>query len=219
MTDAGADSPDLVVLLSADGGPCGVASRDSVHGTDTPLHLAFSCYVIDAAGRVLITRRSLAKRTWPGVWTNTFCGHPRPGESMGAAIARHARHELGMTVGDPVCVLPDFRYRAVDASGIVENEICPVFVVRAHGEIAPNPEEVIECRWVEAEALGDTVAVAPWALSPWSVEQVRRLATLAARTLAARTLDAAGWDPSTLDALTLPVRALSGEPVREEVPR
>ena len=76
---------DLVVLVDDDGHPRGTANRLTVHGTDTPLHFAFSCHLVDAAGRILVTRRALEKKTWPGVWTNSFCGHPRPGESRAIA--------------------------------------------------------------------------------------------------------------------------------------
>lgn len=175
MTVAGAASSDLVVLLAEDGSPRGSAPRATVHGVDTPLHLAFSCYVFDADGRVLLTRRALGKRTWPGVWTNAFCGHPRPGEPMEDAIARHGRDELGLAVGRTTCVLPHFRYRAVDASGTVENEVCPVYVAEVSGEIVPSTAEVMEYRWVETEALGRAVVAAPWALSPWLVAQVHEM--------------------------------------------
>src|SRR4051812_7284535 len=123
-------SEDLVVLLDDAGDPCGTAPRATVHDSATPLHLAFSCYLFDADGRVLLTRRAVTKRTWPGVWTNSFCGHPRPDEPVAEAVVRYAAHELGTTIADLSCVLPDFRYRAVDPTGIVENEICPVFLAR-----------------------------------------------------------------------------------------
>ena len=122
---------DSVVLADADGRPCGTADREGVHGFDTPLHFAFSCHLV-VDGRILMTRRALSKRSWPGVWTNSFCGHPRPGEDVVDAVHRYARRELGIEVADVRCILPDFRYRAVDAS-------------------------------------------APWAVSPWFVEQVRQL--------------------------------------------
>jgi isopentenyl-diphosphate Delta-isomerase len=168
---------DHVVLVDDDARPVGVAPRATVHSRTTPLHLAFSCYLFRDDGRVLLTRRALAKRTWPGVWTNSFCGHPRAGELPADAVARYARHELGLAVRDVRVMLPQFRYRAVDAAGIVENEVCPVFFAFTDGEPAPNPDEVMDQRWVEPEELGRLVVVAPWALSPWAVEQVHALAS------------------------------------------
>jgi isopentenyl-diphosphate delta-isomerase len=169
------DERDVVVLLDDAGAPIGTAPRATVHSTDTPLHLAFSCHLRDADGRVLVTRRALAKRTWPGVWTNSFCGHPRPGESFEDAVRRHARHELGIAADallDLRPLLPDFRYHAVDAAGIVENEVCPVYTAVLDGhDLAPNPDEVAEHRWVEVGDLLAVVERAPWALSPWIVEQ------------------------------------------------
>ncbi|MFP3714190.1 isopentenyl-diphosphate Delta-isomerase [Puerhibacterium sp. TATVAM-FAB25] len=173
-----ADSTDAVVLLSDAGSPVGTAPRATVHDTDTPLHLAFSCYLHDDRGRVLVTRRALAKRTWPGVWTNSFCGHPRPGEAVEDAVHRYAEHELGTRVTGLTCLLPRFRYRAVDPGGVVENELCPVYAARLDGEVRPNPDELMDHRWVEATDLVRAVAVAPWALSPWMVEQVAELVGL-----------------------------------------
>ena len=169
------DVPDEVVLLDEDGRPVGTAPRATVHGPDTPLHLAFSCHLEDADGRVLLTRRALVKRTWPGVWTNAFCGHPRPGERLEDAVHRHARHELGVEVTDLRPLLPDFRYRAVDAGGTVENEVCPVFTARTSQVPVPDPDEVMELVWVSPEELRAAAAAAPWALSPWLREQLGQL--------------------------------------------
>ena len=172
---------DLVVLLDEDENPVGTAPRAEVHDARTPLHLAFSCYLFDRAGRVLLTRRAVTKRTWPGVWTNSFCGHPRPGEDMEVALERRAREELGVAITGVRCVLPSFRYRAVDASGIVENEVCPVFVATCTDDpdaLAPSPDEVAEWRWVSAGDLAAAVEAAPWALSPWLLEQHEQLSRL-----------------------------------------
>lgn len=169
---------DEVTLLSPDGVAIGVRSKEAVHTTDTPLHLAFSCHVLDQDGRLLVTRRALSKRTWPGVWTNSFCGHPRPGEDMIDAVHRRAQYELGLEVTDVTLVLPDYRYRAVDASGIVENEICPVHVARAAGPLSPDPDEVAEWAWADPSEFADSVTGAPFAFSPWLVEQLPQLREL-----------------------------------------
>jgi isopentenyl-diphosphate delta-isomerase len=159
--------PELVVLLSDDGLPIGTADKASVHTAETALHFAFSCHLFRASGEVLVTRRALSKATWPGVWTNSFCGHPAPGEAVEDAIRRRAWHELGVGVQDIQLVLPDFRYRAVDASGIVENEVCPVYRAVVAGDVQPRPSEVGEFAWVEPAKLAAAVAAAPYAFSPW----------------------------------------------------
>lgn len=166
---------DLVVLLDDDGTPAGTAPRLAVHGTDTPLHQAFSLHLFDEEGRVLITRRALDKLTWPGVWTNSCCGHPRPGEDLPTAVRRRLREELGVDVEDLQLVLPDFRYRAVDASGVVENEICPVWVGRVSGTLAPDPHEVAEHLWVPWADLVASAGATPGVFSPWAVLQLPRL--------------------------------------------
>lgn len=162
---------DHVVLLAEDGTPVGTAPRADVHTQDTPLHLAFSCWLHRADGAVLVTRRALSKRTFPGVWTNSFCGHPRVGESLEHAVRRHGIHELGLEVERITPVVPDFRYRALDASGILENEICPVFDAWTQHEPAPHPGEVMDLRWVSVDRLHRAIDETPWAFSPWLVEQ------------------------------------------------
>jgi len=164
-----------VVLLNEAGVAIGTADKVAVHTTDTALHLAFSCHVYNSLGEVLVTRRALGKLTWPGVWTNSFCGHPAPGESFEDAIGRRALTELGITVTDLQIVLPDFRYRAVDASGIVENEVCPVYRATTLDAVVPNPDEVAEFAWVSPESLHDAAVAAPYAFSPWLGWQLEQL--------------------------------------------
>lgn len=169
------DDTDHVVLLDDDGNAVGTALKSSVHGIATALHLAFSCHVLDDEGRVLVTRRALGKTTWPGVWSNSFCGHPRPAEPMLRAVQRRADHELGLMLTDIELALPLFRYRATDANGIVEHEICPVYTARAANAPVPNPREVVDIQWVRPEVLATSLASTPWAFSPWLVLQAEQL--------------------------------------------
>ena len=164
-----------VILLDQDGREIGTAPKESVHGADTSFHLAFSCYVFNDLGEVLMTRRALGKKTWPGVWTNSFCGHPLPAEPLTAAVTRRARFELGLDISAISVAHPLFRYRATDSSGTVENELCPVYVATTSAEPEPNPREVMEHRWADPTTLRSAVRDAPWAFSPWLVLQVQEL--------------------------------------------
>ena len=164
-----------VILLDDEGRHIGTAPKYSVHGSDTALHLAFSCYVFNAAGDVLVTRRALTKKAWPGVWTNSFCGHPLPTEPLTQAVERRADHELGLQIEAIDLALPLFRYRATDSSGIVENEICPVYLARTDQEPILNPDEVAEYAWTRPVDLYRAVTDAPWAFSPWMALQVQEL--------------------------------------------
>ena len=159
--------PEQVVLLDDDGRPIGVADKASVHGSRTPLHLAFSCYGFDATGRLLVTRRARDKRTFPGVRTNTCCGHPAPGEAMEDAVRRRLADELGLRVVDLRLVLPDFGYRA-SAGGVEENELCPVYVGTLVGEPRPRPDEVESVEWWSWERFLDAAGTAEGDLSPWA---------------------------------------------------
>jgi isopentenyl-diphosphate delta-isomerase len=164
-----------VILLDEEGHHIGTAPKYSMHGVNTALHLAFSCYVFNPLGEVLVTRRALTKKAWPGVWTNSFCGHPLPAEPHTQAVDRRARHELGLQIDNVDLVLPTFRYRATDSGGTVENEICPVYLATTDQEPTPNPDEVVEYAWTRPAALYRAVTDAPWAFSPWMNLQVQQL--------------------------------------------
>ena len=181
-TVASAADPQLdaeqVVLCGPDGSAIGVADKVGVHGPDTPLHLAFSCYVFDVDGQVLVTRRAYDKRTFAGVRTNSCCGHPAPGEDLRSAVVRRVHDELGLDLSDVVLVLPAFRYRAVAADGVVENELCPVYrAVVTSPTMRLDPAEVAEAWWmpwdefVAADQAGDP-------LSSWAAEQLEQLSEL-----------------------------------------
>jgi len=158
---------ELVVLVDDEGRPVGTADKATVHGAQTPRHLAFSCYGFDGSGRLLVTRRAADKITFPGVRTNTCCGHPAPGEPPEDAVRRRLRDELGVGVTDLRLVLPDFAYRA-SAGGIEEHELCPVFVGTLVGAPSPRPDEVESCEWWTWERFLAAAADAGSDVSPWA---------------------------------------------------
>jgi isopentenyl-diphosphate Delta-isomerase len=166
---------EQVVLLDEAGNAIGTADKASVHGTDTPLHLAFSCYVFDDADRLLVTQRAVDKPTFGGVWTNSCCGHPAPGEPIAAAVRRRVGQELGLDLGRVTLVLPRFRYRAVGDNGTVEHELCPVFVATAGDDPHPDRAEVEAWEWVPWTPFRDDVLSGRREVSQWCREQVAAL--------------------------------------------
>lgn len=173
-----------MVLVDERGKPIGDQPKSAVHHARTPLHLAFSLYLLDADGRLLMTRRALSKVTWPGVWTNSCCGHPMPGEAMTDAVNRRLAQETGLRVTGLRMVLPDFSYRVQDVSGIWENEICPVYLGTVVPEeavgpdgpaLSPNPAEVMDWTWVDRSDIARSMTQTPFAFSPWAVLQMKQL--------------------------------------------
>ena len=161
-----------VVLLDEQDIPSGILEKYAAHTHNTPLHLAFSCWIFNDQGQLLVTRRSLHKKAWPGVWTNSVCGHPQSGETTEDAIIRRARFELRADIRALTPVYADFRYCAADPSGIVENEVCPVYAAQLISTLQPNAEEVMDYRWSNLEDVLCGIDATPWAFSPWMVMQV-----------------------------------------------
>ena len=167
---------EQVVLLDENGHAVGVAPKATTHHAETPLHLAFSCYVFDPAGRLLITRRALDKATFPGVWTNSFCGHPAPGEALTEAVSRRAEQELGLTLDELRLALPAFRYQATMPNGVRENELCPVYTAVTASEPVPDATEVDAVAWTPWPEFRDQVLTGEREVSVWCYEQVAELA-------------------------------------------
>ena len=168
---------ELVVLLAPDGRAIGTALKSAVHHAETPLHLAFSAYLFNERGELLLTQRALDKATFPGVWTNSVCGHPAPRERLTDAVRRRALDELGVRVRDLRLVLPEFTYRA-EMAGVVEWELCPVLVGRVDDVPAVNPAEVAATEWVHWTDFVAAVLDGSRSVSVWCREQVRALSEL-----------------------------------------
>ena len=165
---------DMIVMVDEHNNAIGTAQRRSAHNDETNLHRAFSVFIFNSEGELLLQQRALTKKTWPGVWSNSCCGHVMLHESTEAAVRRRLKYELGLDVGKLDLVLPDFRYRA-EKDGVVENEICPVFVAFCDTEPKPNPTEVNDIRWVPWVQFAEDLKDPANGYSPWAREEVELL--------------------------------------------
>ncbi|MBF9069759.1 isopentenyl-diphosphate Delta-isomerase [Streptacidiphilus fuscans] len=145
----------LLELVDEQGRTIGTAEKLSAHQAPGRLHRAFSVFLFDEEGRMLLQQRALGKYHSPGVWSNTCCGHPYPDEPPFVAAARRTAEELGAApvrmqqAGTVTYDLPD------EASGLVEREYNHLFVGVADDTFTPDPDEVAATSFVTPEELAE----------------------------------------------------------------
>ncbi|MFL5605070.1 MAG: isopentenyl-diphosphate Delta-isomerase [Gemmatimonadaceae bacterium] len=129
------------------------------------LHRAFSVFVFDHAGNMLLQQRARTKYHSGGLWANTCCGHPRPGEAIQAAARRRLREEMGIDC--PLRPSTTFLYRADVGSGLIEHEYDHIFVARYDGEPVPAREEVEAWQWSDPEEIARDVTTNAGRYAAW----------------------------------------------------
>jgi isopentenyl-diphosphate delta-isomerase len=145
----------LLELVDEEGNTVGTAEKLSAHQAPGQLHRAFSVFLFDEQGRLLLQRRALGKYHSPGVWSNTCCGHPYPGESPFAAAARRTYEELGVSPS-LLAEAGTVRYNHPDPeSGLVEQEYNHLFVGMVQKPVLPDPEEISETAFVTPDELNE----------------------------------------------------------------
>lgn len=164
-----------IVLVDKNNTRIGTADKADVHTADTPLHRGLSVFLFNSGGELLLQQRAAAKKTFPLVWSNSCCGHPLPDEPNIDAARRHLKHELGIEKAEIYNILPDFRYTATDANGIVENEFCPVFSAFSDEKPQPNPREVEDIKWINWDKFLYEITESSANYSKWSVEEATLL--------------------------------------------
>lgn len=177
-TDEHLENIEHVVLVDKQDKDLGLAEKATVHTAETPLHRAFSLFLFNNHGELLLQQRAHNKKTWPGIWSNSVCGHPQRDESYKAAAQRRLKFELGLDVPAEkiLMMLPDYLYR-YEHLGVVEHEFCPVFVIFADVEPNPNPVEVAKTRWISwQQFLADIEKENEY--SEWCVEEAQLLQAL-----------------------------------------
>lgn len=167
----GVTGGESLILVDDDDREVGHASRARCHEGSGLLHRAFSLFIFNGRGELLIQQRAAGKRLWPLYWSNSCCSHPRQAESMDVAIHRRLNEELGLKC--PLQFLFKFKYQAqFDGSG-AEHELCSVFIGRSAAPVRANGAEVTAWRWIGPEALdaemrdAGTACFTPWFTQEW----------------------------------------------------
>jgi isopentenyl-diphosphate delta-isomerase len=167
-----------VILVDTQDTPLGLMEKMEAHQKGL-LHRAFSGFVFNEDGSLLLQRRAPGKYHNPGIWANTVCSHPRAGESVVDAARRRLAEELGFSA--------DFRevgtfiYQAAFPNGLIEHEFDHVCTARWNGQMPhPDPDEVCAIRWVPLPLLAKEIAAEPERFSVWLREIIRRFPDLPA---------------------------------------
>ena len=155
---------EKVILVDELDREVGSAEKLRAH-RDGAMHRAFSVFVFDSAGRLLLQKRAKGKYHSGGLWSNTCCGHPRPGETVASAAARRLREEMGF--GCELRPAFEFVYRAELDGGLIEHEYDHVLVGRFNGEPRPEASEVEEWAWLGLEELRRELLTSPAGYSFW----------------------------------------------------
>lgn len=176
MTDldriVSSDNDELILVDKLDN-EIGHKTKADCHEGSGVLHRAFSIFLFNVDGELLLQQRAAGKRLWPGFWSNSCCSHPRRGESMEIAIERRLRDELN--IGADLEHVYYFCYQATFGKAGAENELCHVFLGTLDGEVRPNSSEIESVRFVSTRELDDELEQDANRFTPWFKEEWRTL--------------------------------------------
>lgn len=153
-----------VILVDAQDQPVGTMEKMEAH-EKALLHRAFSVFLFNSRGEMVLQQRALSKYHSGGLWTNACCSHPAPGEETEAAARRRLREELGLDL--PVTKIFDFMYRADFDNGLTEYEFDHVFTGHYEGEVNFNPEEVMAVTYLSMDRLRSDMEQNPGKYTAW----------------------------------------------------
>ena len=156
---------EQLILVDESDNQTGYLSKAECHDGAGTLHRAFSVFVFDADGRLLLQQRGSSKRLWPGYWSNSCCSHPREGESMITATRRRLEEELGIDI--ELEFVYRFQYQAAFGEAGSENELCSVYLGRCLQDVKPNQTEIHAIRYLSAEELKREMESRPGEFTPW----------------------------------------------------
>ena len=156
---------EQVVLVDEKDNQIGVEEKIRAHENGGRLHRAFSIFIFNPRGELLLQQRASVKYHFAGFWSNTCCGHPRPGEGLEAAAHRRLREE--MSFDTELREVKSLIYRASFQNGLTEWEFDHAFVGVFRGEPKPNPEEISDYKWIGLHDLKRDIRENPDRYTPW----------------------------------------------------
>jgi isopentenyl-diphosphate delta-isomerase len=165
-----APSDEPLILIDEGNRAIGSGGKQAVH-REGRLHRAFSIFMVDARGRMLLQQRSPRKYHSGGLWANSCCGHPRPGERTLTAARRRLHEELG--IRDPLAFGFLARYRAELGRGMRENELVYVYFGHLRSPPKPNPAEVAKVELVSLRETERRIRAKPGSFTYWMKHYLR----------------------------------------------
>ena len=166
------DSEPLI-LVDSDDNVVGYESKHACHEGDGILHRAFSVFIFNDQGEVLLQQRSAQKQLWPGFWSNSCCSHPRQGEQMDEAAHRRLLEELGLH--SDLQYLYRFEYQASFGEAGSENELCSVYIGKSNDSVVVNINEISKWQFIAPADLDRELAQHPEQFTPWFKMEWSRL--------------------------------------------
>ena len=163
---------EKIILIDRKDRAVGTGEKLEVHRKGR-LHRAFSIFVFNSGGEMLIQKRARGKYHSGGLWTNTCCSHPRAGEKLEEAVHRRLKQEMGFDC--PLKEVFSFIYKVKFDNGLYEHELDHVFVGKADSRPAPNPEEYEEWKWASMKELKKDIRKNPGNYTYWFRIAVKKL--------------------------------------------
>ncbi|MCF6227025.1 MAG: isopentenyl-diphosphate Delta-isomerase [Xanthomonadales bacterium] len=168
---------ESLILVNSDDEILGYASKDEAHNGAGLLHRAFSLFIFNSRGELLLQQRAQKKRLWGGYWSNSVCSHPRQGEDIETATQRRLHEELGLSCA--LQYLYKFEYQAAFSDQGAENELCSVFIGHyddtTEQTVTVNPNEIAAWRWISPQQLNCELAQQPKIFTPWFIMEWQTL--------------------------------------------
>lgn len=155
---------EQVILVNRQDEETGVAGKMEAHEKGW-LHRAFSVFIFNSRGELLLQQRALNKYHSGGLWTNTCCSHPRPGEDIKLAAERRLKEEMGFQVS--LEKVFDFLYKADFDNGLTEHEFDHVFIAEYNGPVNFDKEEVMDCSYRSMQQIAQSLKTDPGEYTAW----------------------------------------------------